>query len=158
MRAEFEGAQASLSQAMLFNSGNGNTNMQSITQNFTALRKMIDNYEAVLKNQIQAIEEKNTALTVDHLGLLNNKQKTLSTHNGDFENILSTNDHTQLLEAKRRLTNYLEQVKKELKELKPPIKTEYRIEGVDQLQTSVETILKQVRIVKQKPGNSFDQS
>jgi len=143
---------------MRFNSGNGNTNMQSITQTFTALRKMIDNYEAVLKNQIQAIEEKNTALIVGHLGILNNKQQTLSKHNGDFEKILSTNDHTPLLEAKRRWTDYLDQLTKELKELKPPIKTEYRIDGIDQLQANVETILKQVRIVEQKPGNSFDQS
>jgi len=132
--------------------------MQSITQTFNVLRKMIDSCEEALKNQVRAVEQKNKTSTDNYLVLLNNKQKTLSTHNGDFENILSTNDHTQLLEAKRRLTDYLEQLTKELKELKPPIKTEYRIEGVGQLQTSVETILKQVRIVKQKPGNSFDQS
>jgi hypothetical protein len=119
---------------------------------------MIDSCEEALKNQVRAVEQKNKTSTDNYLVLLNNKQKTLSTHNGDFENILSTNDHTQLLEAKRRLTDCLEQLTKELKELKPPTKTEYRIEGVNQLQTSVETILKPVRIVKQKPGNSFDQS
>ncbi len=143
---------------MILQSGNGNTNMQSITQTFNVLRKMIDSFEEALKNQVRAVEQKNKTSTDNYLVLLINKKKILSTHNGDFENILSTNDHTQLLKAKRRLTDNLEQLTKELKELKPPIKTEYRIEGVDQLQTSVETILKQLRIVKQKPGNSFDQS
>ncbi|CAF4074720.1 unnamed protein product, partial [Adineta steineri] len=45
----------------------------------------------------------------------------------------------------------LQQLMKELKELKSPIKTEYRIEGVDQLQTNIDNILKQARIVELIP-------
>ncbi|CAF4184975.1 unnamed protein product [Adineta steineri] len=125
---------------------------------------MIDNYEKTLKNQICVIEEKNKTTTENYLKQLNIKQKTLSDHNGQFENILSTNDHTQLLDNKKSLTNYLEQLMKELKELKSPIKTEYRIEGVDQLQTNIDNILKQARIVELIPEsiqtnkNKFQQS
>ncbi|CAF1013599.1 unnamed protein product [Adineta steineri] len=58
----------------------------------------------------------------------------------------------------------LQQLMKELKELKSPIKTEYRIEGVDQLQTNIDNILKQARIVELIPEsiqtnkNKFQQS
>ncbi|CAF1030207.1 unnamed protein product [Adineta steineri] len=155
LKTEFKEAQTSLSQAitkdMLLTDMNDNKNIQSITKTFGALRKMIDNYEKTLKNQICAVEEKNKTISESYLKQLNIKQKTLSDHNGQFENILSTNDHTQLLENKKSLTNYLEQLMKELKELKSPIKTEYRIEGIDQLQTNIDNILKQARIVELIP-------
>lgn len=159
MKAGFKEAQTSLSQTtaqgMLLKNGNESTNMQLITRTFDALRKMINSYEEALKNQVHAIEEKNKLLAENYLALLNSKQETLSNQNRGFENILSTKDHTQLLEAKRRLTDYLEQLTKELQELKPPIKTDYCIEGIDKLQASINDILKQARVVEQKPGNCF---
>ncbi|CAF1164084.1 unnamed protein product [Adineta steineri] len=138
LKTEFKEAQTSLNQAITQGMPsidiNDNPNMKLITQTCDTLRKMIGNYEKALKNQ---------ELTI--------KQKTLSDHNGKFENILSTNDHTQLLETKKSLINYLEQLMKELKDLKQPIKTEYRIRGVDQLLTSTDNILKAARIVELKP-------
>ncbi|CAF0725475.1 unnamed protein product [Adineta steineri] len=148
LKAGFKEAQTSLNQAIT-------QSMQPITQTFDALRKMIDNVEKALKNQIHTIEEKNQTSTESYLKQLTIKQKALSDHNGKFENILSTNDHTHLLEAKQSLTNYLEQLMKELKELKSPIKIQYCIEDVDQLQTSIDNILKQARIVESVLGNCF---
>ncbi|CAF5042212.1 unnamed protein product, partial [Rotaria sp. Silwood1] len=55
------------------------------------------------------------------------------------------------MEANKKLTNYLEQLTTELKELKAPIKTEYRIEGIDQLETKIKDILQQARVIGQKP-------
>ncbi|CAF4042375.1 unnamed protein product [Adineta steineri] len=149
LKTKFKEAHTSLSQAitkdMHLTDMNDNKNIQSITKTFDALQK-------------------NKTTTENYLKQLNIKQKTLSDHNGQFENILSTNDHTQLLDNKKSLTNYLEQLMKELKELKSPIKTEYRIEGVDQLQTNIDNILKQARIVELIPEsiqtnkNKFQQS
>ncbi|CAF1139485.1 unnamed protein product [Adineta steineri] len=160
LKTEFREAKTSLNQAvtqgMPLTDMNENANIQSITETFAALRKMIDNYEEALKNQIRAIEEKNKTSTESYWNQLNIKQKTFSDHNEKFENILSTNDHTQLLEDKKSLTNYLEQLTKELKELKLPIKTQYRVEGVDQLQTSIDNILKQACIIELTPGNCVD--
>jgi hypothetical protein len=130
--------------------------MQWITRTFDELRQTINNYEKALKSQVHAIEEKNTMLAENYLKLLNNKQQTLSNHNRDFGKILSTNNYTQLLEAQTRLTDYIEQLTKDLKELEVPVQTECRIEGGDQLQTNINDILTRVRVIEQKPGNYFD--
>jgi hypothetical protein len=143
-------------QGMLLISANENTSMQSITRTFDALRDIINDYEKALKSQIREIEEKNNKLTENYLTILKEKQRTLSNCIKNFEKILSTNDPTQLLEAKTRLTDEAEQLTKELKELKAPIKTEYRLEEFDQLQASVDNILKKARVDEQKPGNSFN--
>ncbi len=130
--------------------------MQWITRTFDELRQTINNYEKALKSQIHAIEEKNNMVAENYLKLLNKKQGTLSNHNRDFGQILSTNNYTQLLETKTRLTDYIEQLSKELKELEVPVKTEYRIEGVGQLQTNINDILTRVRVIEQRSGNCFD--
>ncbi|CAF0861618.1 unnamed protein product [Adineta steineri] len=157
LKTEFKEAQTSLSQAIAQNMPltdmNENTNIQSITQTFDALHLMMDNFEKALKNQICIIEEKNKTLTESYLQQLILKQTIFSDHNRKFENILSTNDQMQLLEDKNSLTNYLQQLMTELRELKLSIKTGYRIEGVDQLQTSINNILKQARIVELVPEN-----
>ena len=127
-------------------SENGSDKIQSITQTFAALRKMINDYEDALKIQIQAIEEKNKMSTDNYRAILNRKEKELSACSSQFERILSDNDHALLLESKGSLTTYLDQLANELKALKPPVKTEYQIKGLDQLQTSFENILKEARV------------
>ncbi|CAF5189561.1 unnamed protein product, partial [Rotaria sp. Silwood1] len=77
------------------------------------------------------------ALVESYITSLEIKQGTLSKYNDGFEKIVSIKNHTQLMEANKKLTNYLEQLTTELKELKTPIKTEYRIEGIDQLETKI---------------------
>ncbi|CAF1361319.1 unnamed protein product [Rotaria magnacalcarata] len=159
LTTEFKEAQKFLSQTKeqgnLLTSGNENPNTQSITQIFSALRKTIDDYEKKLKAQICTIEEKNTVLVDSYLASLVSKQVALSKHNEDFDKILLTKDHMQLLESKKKLTNYLEQLTKELKELKPPIKTEYRIDGVDQLEANINGTLQRAHIIEKRPGNSL---
>jgi hypothetical protein len=145
-----------IEQGKLLKSGKENTSMQWITRTFDELRQTINNYEKALKSQIHAIEEKNNMVAENYLKLLNKKQGTLSNHNRDFGQILSTNNYTQLLETKTRLTDYIEQLSKELKELEVPVKTEYRIEGVGQLQTNINDILTRVRVIEQRSGNCFD--
>ncbi|CAF3025540.1 unnamed protein product [Rotaria sp. Silwood2] len=156
----FKEAQQSLSrireQGMLLKNRNNNTGTQSITRVFAALRRMIDDYEKKLKNEISSIEETNTALVESYITSLNNKQTTLSKYNEGFEKILSTKDHTHLLEADKKLTDYLEQLTKKLEELKPPVKIDYQIEGVDQLETKMKDILQQARVIEQKSGQHFN--
>ena len=103
---------------------------------------MINDCEQTLKKQVRAIEEKNKASADNYFAIQKRKQTELSGCNTQFETILSSNDHTLLLEAKNNLTTYLDQLTNELKALKPPVRTEYQLEGIDQLQTSVENLLK----------------
>ncbi|CAF4985961.1 unnamed protein product [Rotaria sp. Silwood1] len=98
------------------------------------------------------------ALVESYITSLEIKQGTLSKYNDGFEKIFSIKNHTQLMEANKQLTNYLEQLTTELKELKAPIKTEYRIEGIDHLETKIKDILQQARVIGQKPGQCFNYS
>ena len=146
MKEKFDTAQTALNQALAqetsSTNANGSTNIQTITQTFEALRKMINDCEETLIKQVQAIEEKNKTSADKYLAIPKRKQKELSGCNTQFETILSSNDHTLLLEAKNNLTTYLDQLTNELKALKPPVRTEYRLEGIDPLRTSVENLLK----------------
>ena len=150
LKEKFDTAQKALDQALAqgtgSTSGNGSTNIQTITQTFDVLRKMINDCEQKLIKQVQAIEEKNKTSADKYLAIPKRKQKELSGCNTQFETILSSNDHTLLLEAKNNLTTYLDQLTNELKALKPPVRTEYQLEGIDQLRTSVENLLKTARV------------
>ena len=151
MKEKFDIAQTALNQALAqgtsSTSGNGSTNIQKITQTFDVLRNMINDCEQKLIKHVQAIEEKNKTSVDNYLAIPKRKQKELSGCNTQFETILSSNDHTLLLEAKNNLTTYLDQLRNELKALKPPVRTEYHLEGIDQLRTSVENILKTARVL-----------
>lgn len=125
---------------------NGSTNLQRITETFDALRKMINDCEETLKKQVRAIEEQDKPSLDNYLAITKRKQKELSGCNTQFETILSSNDHTLLLEGKNNLITFLDQLMNELQALKPPFRTECRLEGIDQLHTNVENLLKPVRV------------
>lgn len=162
LKAKFNTAQTALDQTSAQTtssaSGNENTNIQMITQNFDALRKMINDCEETLKRQVRAIEEKNKTSADNYLSILNRKKRELSGCNTQFETILSSNDHTLLLEAKKGLATYLDELSNELKALKSPTRTKYRLEGIEQLRSSLESILKTAHVVEQKPSKNFDHS
>ena len=119
---------------------------------------MIDEWEKKLEIQILEIDDKNTALVNRYLEGLDNKQATLSGHITDFEQILSAKDDLKLLEAKDRLANYLKKLTRELRELEPPIKTDYWVDGVDKLQADVTNVLPKLRVVKLNSGNHLELS
>ena len=119
---------------------------------------MLDEWEKILEIQILEIDDENTALVNLYLEGLDNNQATLSGHITDFEQILSTKDDLKVLEAKDGLANHLEKITRELRELEPPIKTDYRIDGVNQLQADVTKVLQKLRVVKLSSGNRLELS
>ncbi len=128
-------------------------NIKMVTDAFESLRTIINKHESVLIQQIRAIKTRNENLIGGYQNQLMGKQKTLDEQRTDFKGILSTNDHTNLLQANKRLTDSLKKIAEELNELISPIKIEYRIEGVNQLQPAVDASLKQARVVE--IGNLF---
>jgi hypothetical protein len=127
----------------------------TITKNFASLRAVIDERERTLRQEIQTITKKNNKLLEDYQHYLKSKQQMLHNQSKDFAPILATNDYTNLLQAKKTLTDYLEKITEELPELKQSIKIEYRVDGIDQLQSSVNDILKPIRIIEEKGGMLF---
>lgn len=132
--------------------------MQLIAQHFDAVRKMVDDYEKVLTGQIRTIEEKNRQSTGQYRESLLKIQKTVYDHSKAFESIMASNDHIRLMELQNGLTADLDRLKTQIKEVKPPITIDYRLEKIDQLRKNVDDALKQVRVVEQKAGNllNFD--
>ena len=130
-------------------------NMETVSNVFTIVHVVINEQEKALKQQIAEIETKNRTLIEDYQTQLKRKEQYLNEKKKYFGSIVSANDHTKLLQTKEQLTTSLTDMTKELDELKPPVKTEYDIKGIEQLQASIDDMLKQVHIVIQTPGNSF---
>jgi hypothetical protein len=128
-----------------------NVEKAKIIEAFKSLRKMIDDHKSALQQQILEIENKNSTLITVYQTQVESQQKKLQDQSVEFERILLTKDPTKLLQAKQKLTEGVNKIAEELHRLEPPIRTEYHVEGLDQLQRIGE-ILKPVCIVEQKEG------
>jgi hypothetical protein len=134
---------------------NERMNIETITTVFSILRIVIDEQEKALKQQIVEIETENMTLVQEYQTQLKRKEQHLNEKMRYFESLVSANDCIKLLQTQKQITTYSTEITKELDELKPPIKIEYEVTGIDQLQTSIDDMVKQVHIVAQMPGNFF---
>jgi hypothetical protein len=128
-------------------------NTETVNKVFASLRAMLDERERALKQQILDIERENKNQLDNYQTKLRSNKLVFDLENRAFESIVSAKDDIKLLQVKEQLTGCLQQITQELNKLKPPIKTEYEIKGIDQLQTFVGNILKQNVIIIQTPGN-----
>lgn len=114
---------------------------------------MVDERERALIGQIHTIETKNKKLMEDYQEQMKNKQEALDNGNTDFQTIILAIDFTKKLKAKKELADDLDNFIKELSKVQSHIQTQYRIDGIDQLTTSIDDILKQANIVEKLQGN-----
>ncbi len=133
---------------------NENSTIEKITTVFESLRSIITNHENELKQKVRSIEKRNQDLVENFQKQLRNKQEELSKRNKDFERCLSLKDHTKLLQNHVKLNEYSKTTTQELMELKYPIKTQYCIEEIDQLQAAITNIVQGICIIEWQQGNS----
>ncbi|CAF2124098.1 unnamed protein product [Rotaria magnacalcarata] len=146
----FSKAQLSLNRAMKEltdrRATDENDSIETITRTFDTIRMLIADCENELKTKINAIEKQNNDL-IENLQLqLESKQEELNKQSRYFERLFSTNSYMKLLQGNPKMMNYLKATTQELNKLKMPIKTEYRIKGIDCLQESVVKVLQQLCI------------
>lgn len=127
-----------------------NVTETAITESFASLRTLIDEREKTLQQELRTITRENKKLIEDYHHYLKSKQHMLHKQTSEFAHILTNNDQNKLLQAKNTLTEYLERITEELPQLKESIKTQYRIEGIDQFKTSLNDILKPIHIIQEK--------
>lgn len=144
IRTSFAEAQNVFDQVKKPGNVSENEKIQRITDIFTVLRQKINECEKTLKEQVRAREKRNKTLADNYCIFLNTRNTELLKHRTDFEEMVSSNDYIQLLGAKTRLTDYLNQLTKEMKVLKPPMKIECQLKDVDRLHSGVGNILKNV--------------
>lgn len=130
-------------------------NTEIVTMAFASLRTMIDAQERILKQQIVDIERKNKTSVTDYQRQLEYKEKILSRKNEYIKSSVAAKEHVQLLQVKEQLKISLKDFTKDLDELKTPVKTDYKIQGIEKLETFVSDFLKQVSIAIPEPGMFF---
>ena len=111
-----------------------------VTAAMTSLRRVIDEHEQTVLDQILQIEKDQKKQIEEYQTRLQNEQHSLDTQKSNFKIILSVKGHTKLLQAKPGFVDYSCMTNGTLEDLRPPILTNYRIEGLYQLQALEEQI------------------
>jgi hypothetical protein len=117
----------------------------------TSLRKIIDEHEKAMLQQILTIEKEQKKQLEDYKIPLKNDMQNLNIQKTTLEMLLSSKNHTKLLQTKQGFDNYVKKTNETLKSLQMPTRTEYFLEGLDQFQTIKEKIIQCGRYVEVPP-------
>lgn len=113
---------------------------------FASLHQLINKHEATLQENISIIVNKNEKELKEYETRLLNMEISIDTQERKFYEILSERQHLRLLQSDYRSVDYLNNIYKELTQLKPPTGTEYEIQGFETLSKIKEEILQCGRI------------
>ncbi|CAF1432583.1 unnamed protein product [Rotaria sordida] len=106
----------------------------------TLLRKTIDEHEKAMKQQILTIEKEQKKQLEDYKTLLKHKLQNLNIQQATFDILFSSKNYTKLLQTKQEFDDYVNKTNGTLKSLQMPSRTEFYLEGLDQLQIIQEKI------------------
>ena len=111
-----------------------------MTEAMASLRRTIDKHEQAVLDEILKIEADQKKQIQEYQLRLKNEQHSLDTQKSNFKIILSVKDHTKLLQAKQGFVDYSCATNGTFEGLQLPTLTNYRIEGLYQLQALEEQI------------------
>ena len=131
---------------LLFSSDN--IEKTTISEAFATLRAVIDERERSLEQQVLVFETTRKVMNETHQTQLQKQRQQLKNHSTEFTKILSTNDDTKLLQARKGLIQYLEKMKKRLDLQKPPVHNSFWFDGLDQLKKIGDIIQERIRFVE----------
>jgi hypothetical protein len=95
------------------------------------------------KNQRKQFEDYKTLLTCE--------LQSLNIQKATFEVLLSSKNQTKLLQSSKRFVEYVEKTSGTLKSLRIPTRTNYCLQGLDQLQILGEKILQYGKYIEAPP-------
>lgn len=155
MRNEFEPTQSRLNDDLttvraMINSGSLICK-ESITETFKAIRKSIDDHEAILLERIDEINRNRRKLVEEYKEDLEYEEQKLNKQTTKFEDTLRNNDYDAVLNRKKSWTDDVHITSKTIRKLRPPGTIEYSISCINELPTLVNGLLNKVNIT-QKEG------
>ncbi|CAF3479094.1 unnamed protein product [Rotaria socialis] len=129
-------------------------NQNKIHEAFASLHQLINKHEAILKENIATIEKDNTKQLNDYEIHLLKIENSLDFQQAQFCEIVSRGQHVQLLQREYGSVDYLNKIHKELGRLKAPRRTQYDLQGLENLSKIKDEIL-QCGTVDPKVDNSL---
>ncbi|CAF3452403.1 unnamed protein product [Rotaria socialis] len=129
-------------------------NQNKIHEAFASLHQLINKHEAILKENIATIEKDNTKQLNDYEIHLLKIENSLDFQQAQFCEIVSKGQHVQLLQREYGSVDYLNKIHKELGRLKAPRRTQYDLQGLENLSKIKDEIL-QCGTVDPKVDNSL---
>jgi hypothetical protein len=105
-----------------------------------SLREIIDQHEKAMMQQVLTAEENQRKQFEDYKTLLTCELQTLNTQKATLEVLLSSKNQTKLLQSSKRFAEYMDKTSGTLKSLSIPTRTNYCLQGLDQLQILGEKI------------------
>jgi hypothetical protein len=121
---------------------------KKVTETMASMRQIIDAHEKTMLQHISTIEMKQKKLMEGYKTPLKNELKSLSMKNAKLKILLSSQDHTKLLQVKQEFDAYVNKTNETLQTLEMPTRTYYHLQGLDQLQELKEKILQCEQYVK----------
>ncbi|CAF3599181.1 unnamed protein product [Rotaria socialis] len=105
-----------------------------ITEAIASLREIINTHERNMLEKISATEQEQKKQLEDFKNPLKNELQNLNMQKAIFEILVTSNNHTKILQIKKDFDNYIHKTKGTLKSLQISTKTEFSVQGLDQLQ------------------------
>jgi hypothetical protein len=128
-----------------------NSHQKKITEAMTLLRKIMDEHEKTMLQQILTIQQEEKTKLEKSTTPLKNELQNLNTQKATFEILLSSKNHAKLLQSKQGFDEYVNKTSGTLNSLKMLTRTQYCLDGLDQLQTIKEKVTEYTRYVKMPP-------
>ncbi|CAF3488437.1 unnamed protein product [Rotaria socialis] len=105
-----------------------------ITEAIASLREIVNTHERNMLEKISATEQEQKKQLEDFKNPLKNELQNLNMQKAIFEILVTSNNHTKILQIKKDFDNYIHKTKGTLKSLQISTKTEFSVQGLDQLQ------------------------
>jgi len=116
-----------------------------------SLREIIDQHEKAMMEQVSKAEKDQRKQFEDYKTLLTCELQSLNTQKATLEVLLSSKNQTKLLQSSKRLVEYMDKINGTLKSLSMPTRTNYCLQGLDQLQIFGEKIIQCGKYIQAPP-------
>ncbi|CAF1001154.1 unnamed protein product [Rotaria sordida] len=121
-----------------------------IAQQFENLRRMIDDHERSVNEDISKVDEKNMKQMKDYELKVLSYQRQLRERRALFHQTVDTGDYVRVLQDYQDYQQYFNAMDEEWYKIKPPKVIEYNIQGLDECRTNLQQTLRNV-CTKEEP-------
>jgi hypothetical protein len=131
---------------------NDSKSSRSIIAEFIgSLREIIDQHEKAMMEQVSKAEKDQRKQFEDYKTLLRCELQSLNTQKATLEVLLSSKNQTKLLQSSKRFVECVDKTNGTLKSLSIPTRTNYYLQGIDQLKILGEKILQCGKYIEVPP-------
>jgi hypothetical protein len=116
-----------------------------------SLREIIDQHENAMMEQVLTTEKDQIKQFEDYNTLLTCELQSLNTQKATLKLLLSSENQTKVLQSSKRFVEYVEKAFGTLKSLRIPTRTNYYLQGIDQLKILGEKILQCGKYIEVPP-------